>query len=338
MKFGIFVNTNRPDRSPAQTVEEDLWEIVAADRLGFEEAWISEHHWPAELLIAQAAKFTHRIRLGSGVRPLPFYHPLQIALEANMCDQITNGRYMLGCGVGGPASAAKMRQWGALGEDAEPHLKMCETIELIVRALRSDTPFDFFGQFWQGKDISLPVRSVQPLLPVALANMASVSTSELAGRLGLMSLRFHFSDPQMMTELTRAYLAAATTAGHELDPEPVRASRFVWVADSTPQAKEELRARMAPFIHRRTRKFPAEFRSILPPGGTADELTWDDIVDSGHFFVGDPDRVAELIDRHHAACGGYGVFLLLAGWDIGDRIQRERSMTLFAEAVMPQLS
>jgi limonene 1,2-monooxygenase len=87
MEFGLFSNDRRPDRTLGEAWDEDIFEVVAADKLGFTEAWLSEHQTPAELIIAKAAALTKNIRMGSGVRPLGYYHPIQIALEANATDQ-----------------------------------------------------------------------------------------------------------------------------------------------------------------------------------------------------------------------------------------------------------
>ena len=100
MEFGLFSNGRRPEKSLGEAWDDDIAEAVVADRLGYQEVWFSEHQTPAELIIAKAAAQTSRIRMGSGVRPLGFYHPLQVALEANAVDQLTHGRYMLGVGQG----------------------------------------------------------------------------------------------------------------------------------------------------------------------------------------------------------------------------------------------
>src|SRR5437588_3434041 len=100
MHFGIFSNSRRPFRTQADTWNEDLFEVALADELGMEEAWISEHVSPAELIICKAAAMTSRIRLGSAVRPLAYHHPLQVAIEAVACDNLTDGRYNLGIGTG----------------------------------------------------------------------------------------------------------------------------------------------------------------------------------------------------------------------------------------------
>ena len=88
MKFGLFSNNRRPQRTLGDAWEEDIFEIVTADRLGFDEVWISEHQTPAELIIAKAAALTKNIRMGSGVRPLGYHHPIRIALEANAMDHV----------------------------------------------------------------------------------------------------------------------------------------------------------------------------------------------------------------------------------------------------------
>src|SRR5437870_1932729 len=117
MKLGIFSNGERHNKTAAEAYELDLQEIVAADRLGCSEAWVSEHigaDRPAtlpipDLLIAKAAALTQHIRLGVAVRLLPLYHPIDVASSVATCDHLTNGRYMFGFGGGGPESGLDMR-------------------------------------------------------------------------------------------------------------------------------------------------------------------------------------------------------------------------------------
>src|SRR5213594_3332838 len=72
MKIGLLTLTQRPTRGPGDAWEEDLREIIEADRLGVSEAWITEHFGPfrsnmlplADLFICKAAALTKQIRLG----------------------------------------------------------------------------------------------------------------------------------------------------------------------------------------------------------------------------------------------------------------------------------
>ena len=120
MQIGLFSNGNRNNALAKTSYDEDLHEIILADRLGISEAWISEHGTflayqrpdqlpSADLFICKAAALTKQIRMGPGIRPLPFFHPLQIATDCAVCDHLTDGRYMAGFGVGINAQSNKQR-------------------------------------------------------------------------------------------------------------------------------------------------------------------------------------------------------------------------------------
>ena len=78
-----------------------------ADQLGFDSVWLAEHHFssygycPNPLLMAvKLAERTKKARIGIGVMVVPFYHPLRLAEEIGMADQLTDGRLDLGVGRG----------------------------------------------------------------------------------------------------------------------------------------------------------------------------------------------------------------------------------------------
>src|SRR5947209_14382098 len=81
MKFGIFMAPfHRVGENPTLAMKRDLQLIDHLDYLGFDEAWIGEHHSYARELIADpmifiaaAAQRTRRIKLGTGVVSLPYH-------------------------------------------------------------------------------------------------------------------------------------------------------------------------------------------------------------------------------------------------------------------------
>ena len=87
MKFGIFLAPfHRVGDNPTLALARDLELIELLDDLGYDEAWIGEHHsagWEIiaapELVIAAAAERTKHIKLGSGVTSLPYHHPFLVA-------------------------------------------------------------------------------------------------------------------------------------------------------------------------------------------------------------------------------------------------------------------
>src|SRR5437879_11864798 len=93
-----------------------LDEIVLAERLGFGECWLAEHHFTdysilpsPNLIIAPAQARTTRMRLGNYVNVMPFHHPLRLAAEAAMLDNLARWRIDFGIGTGvRPGEAAKL--------------------------------------------------------------------------------------------------------------------------------------------------------------------------------------------------------------------------------------
>ena len=232
MKFGLFSNNRRPTRSLGDAWEEDIFEIVTADRLGFEEVWVSEHQTPAELIIAKAAALTSRIRMGSGVRPLGYYHPIQIALEANATDQLTNGRYMLGVGHG---FHARQMEWR--GRDPNDTRAMVQaSLDLILRLWNAKAPLDYDGPFWAGKQMVLQCPPVQqPHPPVAIACITSPSSVELAGQYDLMMLTGDFIPTPRLRKFGDILLQSQQAAGHNVTRNRIRATRVIYVAESDKQ-------------------------------------------------------------------------------------------------------
>src|SRR5687768_9208010 len=116
LDFGIFLAPFHPVReNPTASLARDLELVAELDALGFDEAWIGEHHSAGyeiiacpEVFIAAAAQRTRRIRLGTGVVSLPYHHPLMVADRISQLDHQTFGRVMFGVGPGALPSDAFM--------------------------------------------------------------------------------------------------------------------------------------------------------------------------------------------------------------------------------------
>ena len=116
LRAGIFLPPFHPnDEDPSLCFERDFELIQFLDQLGYDEAWIGEHHsggyetyGSPELFIATAAERTRRIRLGTGVISLPYHNPLMVADRLVQLDYQTRGRAMFGFGPGLLTSDAMM--------------------------------------------------------------------------------------------------------------------------------------------------------------------------------------------------------------------------------------
>src|SRR6202521_3224555 len=116
LRNGIFLAPFHPvDENPTLCIQRDLELIEHLDRLGYDEAWVGEHHSAGfeiiaspEVFIAAAAERTKRIRLGTGVVSLPYHNPLMTANRIIQLDHQTMGRVMFGAGPGLLTSDAMM--------------------------------------------------------------------------------------------------------------------------------------------------------------------------------------------------------------------------------------
>ena len=154
--------------NPTLGMERDLETIQWLDYLGFDEAWIGEHHssgWETiaspELFIATAAERTRHIRLGTGVVSLPYHHPLMVANRMVQLDHITRGRVMMGVGPGALVSDAYM-----LGIDHDTQRpRMDESLGIIMRLLTETEPITYEADWFTLREAMIHLR---PYTPAAL--------------------------------------------------------------------------------------------------------------------------------------------------------------------------
>src|SRR4051812_38349301 len=190
MKFGIFLAPfHQLGEDPTLSLERDLELIQWLDYLGFDEAWIGEHHsagWEIiaspEIFIMAAAERTKHINLGTGVISLPYHNPLMVANRMVLLDHLTRGRVMLGVGPGALVTDALM-----LGiEPNQQRPRMEESMRAIVHLLTSDEPLTMETDWFTLRNARLHLRPfTQPHFPLAVASAGSPAGMLMAGKFGL---------------------------------------------------------------------------------------------------------------------------------------------------------
>jgi limonene 1,2-monooxygenase len=337
LSFGIFLAPfHRVGDNPTLAIARDIELIEWLDKLGYDEAWIGEHHsagWEIiaspELIIAAAAERTKHIRLGSGVTSLPYHHPLLVAQRFVQLDHMTRGRAMLGCGPGALVSDAYM-----LGIDAATQRRrMDEALEAIMALLQCDGPVTRKTDWFEMREARLHLRPYSdPHFPIAVASTLTPSGPVTAGKHGVGMLSLGAGMPGGVDAIAGQWRIAEETAaahGKTMNRADWRMVMNVHVAETDAAALEQVRVgeRLETVTY---------FEDALgrPPGRSEDPLT--DGVRAGTTLVGSPDTVARgianLIDKSD---GGFGGFLFRAH-DWADREQSWRSYELFARWVMPR--
>src|SRR5207344_1963311 len=144
MRYGIFMAPFHPaGENPTLLIDQDLDLVTHLDLLGYDEAWIGEHHSAGteiiaspEIFIAAAAQRTRTIKLGSGVISASYHNPLWVAERAIQLDHLTKGRFILGLGPGALPSDAAM-----IGLDMSQTRELMEdAVDLITRLMIGDAP------------------------------------------------------------------------------------------------------------------------------------------------------------------------------------------------------
>ena len=339
MTFGVFLAPFHPtDENPTLAFERDLELLEWLDRLGYDEAFIGEHHsagWETiacpEVFIAAAAQRTRRLRLGTGVVSIPYHHPFMVADRMVLLDHLTRGRVILGVGPGALATDAWM-----MGVDPARQREMMDEGLGVIRRLFTETePFSAKSDWFELNDGMLQLRPYQqPSIPLVVASVQTPAGVTAAGKhgAGVLSL----STPRGLvreTSLAELWAIAEETAeahGQEMRREEWRLSIPVHLADGRAEAMEQVRRGHV----RVTREY---FEGTLghPAPDVPDDRLLEHVMERHGVIVGTPDDAIAAIDRLQEISGGFGG-LLVRVEDWAPREALLRSYELLARYVMPR--
>ena len=248
VKFGYYIlNTYVPelDGGSRDVYAKWLEQMDAAESLGFDSLWVTEHHFrhfggqmpsPA-VILAAAAQRTKKIRLGAAVSILPMHNPLRVAEEFAMVDQLSNGRLNFGAGRG--MHPTEYAVFGYDWNDAQKRLP--EALDIVVRAW-SGEEFEWRGEHYQFPKLKVfPQPYQQPHPPIYITANRDPESFNMIGTRGyhLMTLPWIATNEEQRPRV-EMYQAALRAAGHSVDDREVFTMYPVYVGDSDESAKAEV--------------------------------------------------------------------------------------------------
>jgi limonene 1,2-monooxygenase len=313
LRNGIFLAPFHPvDEDPTLCIQRDLELVEHLDRLGYDEAWIGEHHSAGyeiiaspELFIAAAAERTKRIKLGTGVVSLPYHHPLTAANRILQLDHQTKGRVMFGVGPGLlPSDAFQMGIDPATQRD-----RMVESIEVILRLFAGERVTHKTDWFTLVNATAQLRPYTWPHPEIAVASSVTPSGGKLAGRHGFGMLCVAATQTGGYDALSINWKVANETAaehGRSMDPEKLRLVGPVHIAETRAEAMANVK-----FGFEKWRDYFAH----ISPAGIQANVTGDPVeaaIAAGIIVVGTPDDGIAQIKRLQAKQGEFGCFLQLA--------------------------
>jgi len=335
LKFGIFLAPfHDTNENPTMALERDMQLVEHLDMLGYDEAWIGEHHSGGfeiiacpELFIAAAAERTRHIRLGTGVVSLPYHHPFTVAGRITQLDQMTRGRAMFGVGPGALVGDAYR-----MGIDPEAQRRMMnESLDALVRLLDGEM-VTMKTDWFELKDARIQIPPFQrPRTEMAVACARSPSGALAAGKHGLGMLSIGGTSDEALVHHAnnwRMCEEAAAEHGKTVSRARWRLVTLMHVAETREKARRNVEFGLEAWARyfREIATFP-----IVPPGI---DNPYEFLTENKMALIGTPDDAIEYIETLLEGAGGFGALMQLAhNW--ADWEATKRNYELLARYVFP---
>ncbi|GAA4635682.1 LLM class flavin-dependent oxidoreductase [Actinoallomurus vinaceus] len=278
-----------PGQSDGAVLSATVEAAIAAERAGFDDVWFAEHHFmsygicPSAIsLAAYVLGRTERIAVGTAVSVLSTAHPVALAEQTVLLDQVSGGRFRLGVGRGGPWVDLEVFGTGL----ARYESGFAESLDLLLAGLTRPR-LSAAGPTFAFREVPMvPRPGTRPSPPVVVACTSAATVALAAERRLPMLLGLHIGDDgrrAMVAEYAARSEGAraddVAAAGSEGAPVDHVAAAVAYVADTRAEARRTLRA---------------ELPRWLRPG-----LAGYVPVDDRPYRPRDPDEYAELLCRIH---------------------------------------
>jgi natural product biosynthesis luciferase-like monooxygenase protein len=248
VKFGYYIlNTYVPELDGDSTAVYSHWleQFDAAEALGFDSLWVTEHHFrnfggmmpSPSVILSAASQRTKKLRLGAAVSLIPMHHPLRIAEEFAMVDQLSGGRLNFGAGRG-----MHPTEYAVFGYDwSSAQQRLPEALDIILRAWSG-------GEFeWQSEHYRFPKLKVypqprqKPHPPIYVTAVRDPESFQMIGKRGhhLMTLPWIGTNEEQGARVAM-YRAALSDHGHKVDDREVFTMYPIYVGESDAKAKSEV--------------------------------------------------------------------------------------------------
>ncbi len=346
MEFGYFtLSDNHYDdntRDANSFVADILDEAVYAEEVGLHSAWIGEHPFSTlgvlscpDLVLANVAARTSRIRLAPAVTVLPLHHPIRVAEQWATLDLLSGGRVDFAAGRG-----YDRREYLPFKVSFADNQEIFgEGMEVVRRLWSSDGPISHQGKHYRFDNVAITPKPVQRPLPAYVASFSQPSI-ELAGRLGCGLIVAPFAAAMTYGGLRQvSELYQQTCAKHGRPPGRLMCSYFIHFAD-TKQQEETARARQIRYYTECViAAFPGDPKTAPPSYryfvGMVERLRSVGPADltENSVLLGSPAQITETLEKVEAA--GFDEVILYFNVGLKPHTQVKDEMARFMAEVAP---
>jgi alkanesulfonate monooxygenase SsuD/methylene tetrahydromethanopterin reductase-like flavin-dependent oxidoreductase (luciferase family) len=329
VQLGLFLSGQHPPSVAARAALRDHLEQVALAReLGFDSIWAGQHFLsePFQMfqtipLLARVAAEAEGMTLGTGILLLPLLNPLEVAENAATLNEIADGKFILGLGVG--YRAVENAAFGVRGD----RFALFERKLEIVRGLLAGDAVSAAGDGSELDQARLTLRPSSPP-PIWIAANADGAVRRAARLADAWMINPHTRLEQLQPQVE--LFEAERHACGKPPSEAVPIIKEVCVAESDAAAMDTAR----PFL---AAKYEAYVRwgqdEVLPEGDTL-QREWEQLTGGGRFILGSPQTCATQI-REHVDRLGVNQLIVRAQWPGMPQADVLRTLRLLATEVLP---
>jgi alkanesulfonate monooxygenase SsuD/methylene tetrahydromethanopterin reductase-like flavin-dependent oxidoreductase (luciferase family) len=346
-------NSYYDPKKGAKLYNRYLDELEYAEELGYDILAVNEHHqnaygiMPSPIVTASAlARRTKRVEIAIMGSAIPLRdHPLTIAEEHSMIDNITEGRLITGFvrGIG-----AEYHSWGV--SPAQSHERFHEAHDLIIQAWTRPGPFEFEGKHYHFQYVNVWPRPYrQPHPPIWIPSQGSQETIEWASHPSRRYMYCQtFSPWKTVQFFMNMYRETAARQGWEPGGDRLGWLLPIYVGETDASAMKEAKVHFENFRNKFLR-MPIEM--LLPPGylslsshqrvvtskkHLSRDMTAEEANEDGLIVVGDKNTVRERIEFYYKEIGLENLLCLHQFGTLPGDLTRA-NMERFARDVMPHL-
>jgi alkanesulfonate monooxygenase SsuD/methylene tetrahydromethanopterin reductase-like flavin-dependent oxidoreductase (luciferase family) len=277
MKFGIFANLSGPGRHDEydKVLDEAREQAIFCDENGYDSIWYTEHHFGHEgnelisnplMIGADIAARTKNIRIGQAANVATFWHPLRLAEDIAMLDQLSKGRVEVGLARGlYGREAANLNELSDPKNNNQNRALFEETVEVMQKAW-ANRFFSHEGEFYKFpadglkwshpmspstsefmdmekseiNKISIMPRTYENRIPKIWQTIDSPKSIEIAAETGINAMFWMPTVKELKGRFELYQEKASQARGYQVPlGEGIALVRDVYVAETMEQARED---------------------------------------------------------------------------------------------------
>ena len=337
MKFGTFVFPVSTDpANDGQGIQDSLAEARISEELGMDAVWVAEHHFDGNCVYVDPISFasalataTKRVQIGTAVIQASLHHPIRLAEQICILDQISQGRFIAGLGRG---SQFNTYEYEAFEIAPESSAERFDEIEDILFKSWTGKPIEHHGKYWNFKfPILRPLPYTKPHPPY----LRAVSTDESTAAQAKKGRAFLMSGPtEQVAQRVALFREVARAAGHDEGKiERAIAQSWVWKHIYVGQTDAEAHA-----VGMKALERYVSYREKLGLGSTFMQIFRESMnkgeAPRGFLFASPPKVIEELDALAKTGIGGVIVRFAIGPMTLDQRLA---SLRIFMDKVAPML-